>query len=89
MASHKISRDDLETTLHNVNVLLYAVEEALGQAGQPLSAMDDVKKALEALRNQLDGATLPKSIEYEAPEPAAALLLGDPTQRLRKNVCNP
>jgi hypothetical protein len=51
--------------------------------------MDDVKKALEALRNQLDGATLPKSIEYEAPEPAATLLLGDPTQRLRKNVCNP
>jgi len=89
MASHKISKDDLETTLHNVNVLLYAVEEALGQANQPLPAMEDVKKALEELRDQLDSATLPKSIEYDAPEPARTLLLGDPTQRLRKNVCNP
>jgi hypothetical protein len=89
MASHTVSKDDLETTLHNVNVLLYAVEEVLIHASQPLPAMDDVKKGLEELRTQLDKAPLPSAITYEAPEPARTLLAGDPTQRLRKNVCTP
>ena len=89
MAEHKISRDDLETTLHNVNVLLYAVEEALGRASLSLPAMDAVKEALKELRSQLDGAKFSDPIDYDAPEPARTLLLGDPTQRLRKNVCNP
>ena len=89
MAEHKISRDDLETTLHNVNLLLYAVEEALGQVIEPLPAMDEVKKALEALRNELDSAKFSDPIVYDAPDPARTLLLGDPTQRLRKNVCRP
>ena len=89
MASHKVSKDDLESTLHNVNVLLSAVEEVLDEANLSLSAMDEVKKALEELRNQLENANLPKAIEYDRPDPARTLLLGDPTQRLRKNVCNP
>jgi hypothetical protein len=29
MASQSVTKEDLETTLHNVNVLLYAVEEVL------------------------------------------------------------
>jgi len=59
------------------------------QANQPLPAMDDVKKALEELRAQLEKASLPAAVTYEAPEPARTLLLGDPSQRLRKNVCTP
>jgi hypothetical protein len=89
MASQSVTKEDLETTLHNVNVLLYAVEEVLIHAKTPLPAMEDVKKALEALRTELDGTTFSGPIGFEAPDPARTLLAGDPSQRLRKNVCTP
>ena len=89
MAQHTLEKDDLETTLYNINVLLFAFEEAVIGAKRPLAALGDVKKALELLRTELEGTDFPSPIEYEAPEPANSLLIGDPTQRLRKNVCNP
>jgi len=89
MASQSVKKEDLETTLHNVNVLLYAVEEVLIHANSTLPAMEDVKKALEALRTQLDNTNFAGPIEFEAAEPARSLLAGDPSQRLRKNVCTP
>jgi hypothetical protein len=89
MASHTVSKNDLETTLYNVSVLLYAVEEVLIHAGKDLPSMVEVKKALEHLKDELAKAALPAAITYDAPEPANTLLLGDPAQRLRKNVCNP
>lgn len=89
MTSHTVTKEDLENTLHNVNVLLYAVEEVLIHAGQPLPAMKNIKTELENLRKQLDAAGLPAAVTFNAPEPAQTLLASDPSQRLRKNVCTP
>lgn len=89
MATHTVKKEDLEATLDNVNVLLYAVEEVLIRGEKELPAMDDVKKAFEVLRTQLDQTNFPGPIVFDAPDPAQSLLTGDPTQRLRKNVCRP
>lgn len=89
MDKHRISKETLKNTLHNINVMLYALEEVLNSNGTELPAMKEVKVALVALRDELDEADLPVEIAYTAPTPAQSLLAGDPTQRLRKNVCNP
>ena len=89
MEKHTISKESLKNTLHNINVLLYALEEVLSSNGTELPAMKEVKQALAALRDQFDQAGIPVDITYTAPTPAQSLLVGDPTQRLRKNVCNP
>lgn len=89
MATHTLEKNDLVTTLYNINVLLFAFEEAVTGAKRPLAALDDVKKTLELLRAELEGTDFPSPIEFEATVPANSLLFGDPTQRLRKNVCNP
>jgi hypothetical protein len=89
MDRHTVTKADLQETLHNLNVLLYAVEEVLNKAGRELSAMEQVKASLATLRKQLDDSELPVEIVYEAPTPAQSLLAGDPSQRLRKNVCTP
>lgn len=89
MTTQRVTWKEIDVTIHDINVLLYAVEEAVIGAKRPLAALDDVKKALELLRAELEGTDFPSPIEFEATVPANSLLLGDPTQRLRKNVCNP
>ena len=89
MPTYTIKKDDLVATLHNIGVLLYAVEEVLIKAEQELPAIGDVKKALDVLRTDLENTNFPGPVVFDAPEPVNTMLVGEPTQRLRKNVCNP
>jgi hypothetical protein len=89
MARQKVTKKDIVETLHNMNVELYGVEEALGHAGQDPDSLTTLKISLADLIEEVEKMTLDAPIEFTAPTPALPLMSAKDSRvnPLRKGVC--
>ena len=76
MTTQRVTWKEIDVTIHDINVLLYAVEEALAAAGQVPDSMTILKIGLQDLREEVARMRTEKPIEFDAPTPASPLLLG-------------
>jgi hypothetical protein len=76
MTTQRVTWKEIEATIHNINVLLYAVEEALSAAGEVPDSMTILKIGLKELGEEVAHMRTEKRIEFRAPTPAISLMLG-------------
>jgi hypothetical protein len=76
MTTQRVTWKEIEATIHNINVLLYAVEEALAAAGEVPDSLTMLKIGLQDLGGEVARMRTEKKIEFRAPTPATSLLLG-------------
>lgn len=76
MTNQRVTWKELEATLHNINVEVYAVEEALLAAGHVPDSLTLLKITLKDLSEEVARMRSDTPIEFKAPTPASSLLLG-------------
>jgi hypothetical protein len=76
MAQQRVTKKEIQATLHDINVLLYAVEEALAAAGHEPDALTITKIGLRDLVEEVARLPIEGTIEFQAPTPATSLLTG-------------
>jgi len=74
MTTQRVTKQEIENTLHNINVLLYAVEEALAAAGRDPESLPMLKISLCHLTEEVKEMRIEQPIEFVAPTPAFSLL---------------
>ena len=79
MTIQRVTWKEIEATVHNVNVLLYAIEEALGATGHVPDSLTILKIGLKELGEEISEMRTDAPIEFKAPTPAISLLLGKTT----------
>jgi hypothetical protein len=76
MTTQRVTWKEIEATIHDINVLLYAVEEALAAAGQVPDSVTILKVGLQDLGDEVAQMRTEKPIEFRAPTPATSFMLG-------------
>jgi hypothetical protein len=76
MTTQRVTWNEVVATIHNINVLLYAIEEALSAAGEESGSLTILKIGLQELGEEVAQMRTEKQIEFRAPTPATSLMLG-------------
>ena len=79
MTIQRVTWNEIEATIHNINVQLYAVEEALIAAGHVPDSLAIMKIGLRDLGEEIVQMRSDARIEFKAPTPATSILLGRAT----------
>lgn len=90
MPTQTVTKKNIELTLRNMSVELYAVEEALGHASQNPHALDLLKLHLAELIKEVEDMQLPDPIQFEAPTPPVTMRFsaGSGGNGVRRGICS-